>query len=77
MREQERTGLPVFTPGELVKVVGPAAQAAVGGDHGVVVGSTGDGGSGKVVVALDTSSVGFPGNAVIAPADLEADVGEN
>jgi hypothetical protein len=77
MRAQEQTGASSFTPGALVTVVGTAAQVAVGGDHGVVVGSTGDlhDGSGKVVVALDMPPVGSSGNAVIAPADLAADAG--
>lgn len=75
MREPEGTGAPSFTPGEQVTVVGPGAQAAAGGDHGIVVGSTGDleNGTGKVVVALDRPPVGSSANAVMTPADLEAD----
>lgn len=75
MREPEGTGAQSFTPGEHVTVVGPVAQAAVGGDHGIVVGSTGDldNGTGKVVVALDMPPVGSIANAVITPADLESD----
>jgi|GEM_PF-3814307 len=75
MREADTTAEPTLTPGDRVTVIGAEAQAAVGGDHGIVVGSTGDisaGGTGKVVVALDRPPSNSRGNAVIAPADLEA-----
>ncbi len=76
MWESDDIAEPTFTPGDQVTVSGSEAQAAAGGDHGIVVGSTGDtsaAGTGKVVVALDRSPADSAGNAVIAPADLELD----
>ncbi|MDP9314898.1 MAG: hypothetical protein M3R24_29180 [Chloroflexota bacterium] len=77
MQEPEGSVEPTFTPGDSVTVVGSEAQAAAGGERGIVVGSTGDisvPGTGKVVVALDRSPADSMGNAVIAPADLAAAV---
>lgn len=62
-----------FTPGTVVTIVGKDAQAAVGGEHGVVVGDTAGhvtANAVKVVVALDAPAYT---NAIISTTDLEAD----
>ena len=72
MQESEGTDIP-FKPGDPVKIVGEAAQAAVGADRGVVVGDTAgqaDADEVKVVVAPNAP---LPTNAVISPAELEKD----
>jgi hypothetical protein len=71
---EESTGSPIsFNPGDPVKIVGEAAQAAVGADRVVVVGDTAvqvDTDEVKVVVAPD---VPVSTNAVFSPTELEKD----
>ena len=79
MRKADERAEPPYIPGERVTVTWVDAQVAVGGTHGIVVGSTGatDGaGPRKVVVALAPPCTHNTENAVIAAADLEIDTAE-